>query len=938
MLARLHALARGEGSLVVVEGDGGTGKSTLLAGLVDAARAGGDAVLHGRSWELSTAVPYESLVSAVGRHLRARPPAELARLTTGLPTLGALIEGLELEPPPTVAEAFKVRAQEAFATLVARIAAERPAVLALDDLHWADQASIEVLQYLCLDLPDVPLLVAVAIRSEEVARRPELRHFLAAARRAPWTTHVVLDRLGRAGVDAVIASRLGGDVTPRINELVAARSGGTPLLIHELLDDLLERGAVVHDGFVWRLEGDPGAAPRSAAELIRARLDRVEPHDRAVLEALAVVNAPTDPAVVAAVLGLDVVSVEASLARLRADRLAVETDRDPAAPVAAWTVEHPVVAAAVEAELVDGARRRLHRRVLDVDVRAPIGRRARHALAAGESGDRAATIALLVDAATEALERATPSAAIEPLRGARALLRPEDDPALAHRIERDLGVAHLRQLEIDRALEHLRRAWDRARAAGDVTRCVELLHPLDNAEFRAGRSGVGGEPLDWLRDEAAARGAWPELVELGWVHLSHAGRDRSPADLDRAEATVALVPPGTVLPRAEALREVLAVYRSFARGGASAGERVAQLLEAADRWDGLVEVAQRFVLLAFDAAMLAGDQRLVARCHGAHRAIEQRTGDPPTWRAAMAEGLRSVAEGRLDERPADLRLFGARSRSEVAAAVIAALARRHVDGPARALVGLDEELAAAGVGHERTERLTIALGRVVIGVGTRDERALAAAAIREAAGDEVLAPVAGFAFGGAASLARGLAGGAEELRAAVDELDGMGAGRWLPSAWACLLRARAAASGGEGAAAAGELLRAADLLGALGRCLDAAERTIDAGEADAASADPARLAAAAEVARAAGATWLAERAEAIAPGDRRGSADRAGDGTLTGRELEIADLVAARLTNREIAGRLYISIRTVTSHLDHIYTKLGISSRDALAAWRLANP
>ncbi len=143
----------GAGSVVLLEGEGGSGKSTLVAALLDDARNAGFGVLNGGSWELSAAVPYESLVAPVSRYLRARPAEEVARLANGLPTLGTLIEWLDLQPPITAPDAFKVRAQDAFATLIARIGAEQPVVLALDDVHWADQASLEVLQYLCLDLP-----------------------------------------------------------------------------------------------------------------------------------------------------------------------------------------------------------------------------------------------------------------------------------------------------------------------------------------------------------------------------------------------------------------------------------------------------------------------------------------------------------------------------------------------------------------------------------------------------------------------------------------------------------------------------------------------------------------------------------------------------------------------------------------------------------------
>ena len=265
-----------------------------------------------------------------------------------------------------------------------------------------------------------------------------------------------------------------------------------------------------------------------------------------------------------------------------------------------------------------------------------------------------------------------------------ALLEPGDD-ALRHRIERDLGVAHLRQLEVDAALSHLRSAWQRAQEAGDVTRCFELLHSLDNAEFRAGNRGISDASLEWLRSAVAVGQSWELLVELGWVHLIHAGRDRSAIELERSAAALDLVPATAMPRRGHALREVLEAYVDSSVAERSAGERVEQFLDTAARWEEFPDVAHRCVLLAFDVAMLSGDRSLVARCQAIHEQIQELTGEPPTWRLPMVEGLRNLAEGRLDERPADLRLFGARNRSEVVDTLIGAFATRYIEGPAAAL-------------------------------------------------------------------------------------------------------------------------------------------------------------------------------------------------------------------------------------------------------------
>ena len=441
----------------------------------------------------------------------------------------------------------------------------------------------------------------------------------------------------------------------------------------------------------------------------------------------------------------------------------------------------------------------------------------------------------------------------------------------------------------------------------------------------APRRSIGCAP------RSAAREEWDLLVDLGWVHLAHAGREQNVVELDNAKVALALIPRDATSPRPEALRDMLGMYRGLGTVSESVGERVQRFLAAADRWAAYPDVSHRNLLLAFDAATLSGDPALIEECQALHRRIERETGEPPTWRVPMIEGFRSIAEGRLDERPADLRLYGALARSAGLADVMNALAVRYTDGPVAAMALLEGAAGSSPANpDDRTARLYRVYGMLLLAIGTTSELDAAAAVIAEVGGDHVLAPVAGYVFGDAAALAHGLAGDATARSTALGELETAGAGRWLPSAWACVVRARRAATGAD---QVDELMRAADILDGLGRRLDSAERVIDAAEIDLERCGRDRLSAALATAREVGAGWLVSRALALVPSDEVTGVARGSDGPLTARELEVAGLLTDGLTNREIAGRLYISIRTVTSHLDHIYTKLGLSSRLELADW-----
>ena len=189
-----------------------------------------------------------------------------------------------------------------------------------------------------------------------------------------------------------------------------------------------------------------------------------------------------------------------------------------------------------------------------------------------------------------------------------------------------------------------------------------------------------------------------------------------------------------------------------------------QFLDTAARWEEFPDVAHRCVLLAFDVAMLSGDRSLVARCQAIHEQIQEVTGEPPTWRLPMVEGLRNLAEGRLDERPADLRLFGARNRSEVVDTLIGAFATRYVEGPRPRSTMLDRELAVLGLDSDRTARLYGAFGRLMLAIGTPDE--LGTRRCRDGRDRFRRAVVGGgrFPVRGAATIASGLAGDREAAR------------------------------------------------------------------------------------------------------------------------------------------------------------------------------
>ena len=211
----------------------GVGKTTLSAWASEEARSRGMTVLEAPCFELSIDTPYGCLVPAFGPVLRGESDLDPVDLVAGLHSLGLLFDGIDTGGSPVGVGAddlVRSRLHGALTTLVSRLTTLAPVVLAVDDLHWADAASIEVLQALVGDLPHVPLLIVATLRPFESAERVETRRLLRSLRAAPFTTSVDV-----GGLDQ-LARRLGSIFPNRLVGLVHRRSGGTPLVAEERLE------------------------------------------------------------------------------------------------------------------------------------------------------------------------------------------------------------------------------------------------------------------------------------------------------------------------------------------------------------------------------------------------------------------------------------------------------------------------------------------------------------------------------------------------------------------------------------------------------------------------------------------------------------------------------------------------------------------------------
>jgi DNA-binding SARP family transcriptional activator/tetratricopeptide (TPR) repeat protein len=371
LAALLDAYARvaDEGRLAVLDGETGIGKTRLADELVARVRAGGGVAATARGVEGESGLAFGCAIELVRSALRegdaaavgAAAAAETARL---VPELGT---------PPTPA-LDGPGAQARFLDGVARVLAEAtsgdsPGLLVVDDAHWADASSLEVLAFLVRRLRDRPVLVLMTWRTEETPPDHPARRILADATHDGLAGVVVLERLDRDDV-AELAAAAGA--SPELSERLYEETQGLPFFVVEYLDSQTEDSS------------DGGALPPGVRGLLEARVRGVSEVARQVVAATAVLGRPSDPGLIRAVSGRSEEETVTALEELARRGVLAENN----AGELAFRHEQ---ARQVAYELTSTGRRRLlHGRAADaLDPRSP-GAIALHLRLAGRDEEAAA--------------------------------------------------------------------------------------------------------------------------------------------------------------------------------------------------------------------------------------------------------------------------------------------------------------------------------------------------------------------------------------------------------------------------------------------------------------------------------------------------------------------------------------------------------------------
>lgn len=438
----LDSAAAGEGGLLLLAGEAGVGKTRLAD---EAIAAGGLEPLRGVATERGS-TPYAPVVAVLRDFLRRQPDG-----LSGVGPLGAHLSALLPElgnaPDTPDRETLFAAVCEAFAT----ISRQRPAAVVLDDLQWADAATLELLPSLAGAAEDWPLVVLGAYRSDDISRGHPLRRLRTDLRRAGRLAELVVAPLDAAATAQLVAQVLGGEPGFRLRAALYDRTQGVPFFVEELAAALKESSLLVSRG--RGLELEPNATvpiPETIRDAVRLRVEDLSGAGRGSLEAAAVVGVRVELDLLVAL------EEDAGLGELLEHGLFAETDPGLAA------FRHDLMREAVYADTPWPRRRSLHRAFgLLLETRgAEPGLIAEHWLSAGEP-DRARP--LLLEAARRFCEiHAYRDAAAAGRKALELWVEGEDERERLKALD-ELG----RCAELSGELAEATRAWEEV-AAGLV--------------------------------------------------------------------------------------------------------------------------------------------------------------------------------------------------------------------------------------------------------------------------------------------------------------------------------------------------------------------------------------------------------------------------------------------------------------------------------------
>ncbi|HEX3205775.1 MAG TPA: AAA family ATPase, partial [Propionibacteriaceae bacterium] len=469
----------GHGRLALVAGEPGIGKSRLVAEIGDEAQAGGMRVLTGHCVEMTGAPPYLPYVEIIEQAIsNPRSPLALRQaLGDVAPEIARIVPALrrvfpDIPPPVEVpAELARRYVWNSFSEFAGRAAQDQPLLVVLEDMHWADESTVLLTEYLAPLLPEMPVLVLGTYRDGDVDLSHPLARVISQLGRQRLLERVSLRRLSFDGVRAMLRVLAGQPAPEELIRVISRETDGNPFFVEEVYLHLVESGVLLdeHDRLRRDLRLDEVSVPESIRLVLGQRLDRLTSSTDEVLVAAAVSGRMFTSEIVGEVAGT---SEDALVEAFdEAERARLITSGKSAGEL---MFSHELIRQTLLSGVSAVKRERLHLRTADAisrrysdDLEAHAGDLAYHLSRAGRYGDRASLVRYLKIAGDRAFDAAAFDDAVAHFKHALSLISSADQLGRAQLLER-LAMALRSVGRWDDALRTMDEGLDRYQALGQV--------------------------------------------------------------------------------------------------------------------------------------------------------------------------------------------------------------------------------------------------------------------------------------------------------------------------------------------------------------------------------------------------------------------------------------------------------------------------------------
>ena len=644
----------GRGSLQLLVGEPGIGKTRASEELATYARVSGARVYWGRCREDEGAPAYWPWVQAIRSYARDADPVALAwQLGAGAAEVAQLIpevaEKLDIEPATgTDSEEARFRLFDSVTSLLLAAARDRPIVIVLDDLHWADEPSLLLLRFAARELASSGLLVLGTYRDVELGRHHPLARMLGEMSGIEGSGRIPLRGLSVAAVERYIEMTAGTPSPPGLAEAVEEQTDGNPFFVGEVVRLLASEGKLAAGGSAAELQ-----IPQGVREVVGRRLDRLSEETNEALRVGAVIGRDFDRELVWRVAQQQPDQLMRAAEEATAERLVTDLGDGH------YSFAHALVRDTLYEELSPPKRSALHERAGlaieetcggNVDER--LGELAHHFLEAAPRGDLAKAIDYAQRAGEQDMEQLAYEDAVDVYGRALEVLELMDEPdeALRCSLLLSLGGAEAKSARVADAREAFERAAESAGRLDDTDSLVgaaigiammsdagrldeKLLVLLDEALERIGPERTARRAA--LLSAKSAEIYWvdndlTESTELVNEAIEIAREVEAPASLAAALQRKIFIPTGP-----NAARERLAIAEEMLELGAATGDREAVLRGHAYRLWSYLELGD----------VAAVDRELTAYA----RLAEELRMPEHTWHTYALRGMRVLLDGKMEE-------------------------------------------------------------------------------------------------------------------------------------------------------------------------------------------------------------------------------------------------------------------------------------------------